>query len=381
MSTNGDSFQVSRLEQQNSLLEPEPFRLSNRGLARLVVAGMAVIAIIGLTYALWTTNLRREHDRQRSKNFPLAPLPESNALLEPVQLPALAYMPPDCFAIAGFHLAQLESREEGRKMLEIINRGLLGSAPKQIEKWTGFAEKELANLSAGIRQRRGLPELIVILRTRQPYDLERLEKHFNPARPTPHRGRPAFRFANNMVGGGWVWCLNPQTLAILFSLDSDIDSLDGIPTEPQAAEKFLAPDLQKLLTRRLNPECFLWLVADLSKLQGLGDLVRKDAQGKNQVAEILKQVHLVGAGSYFLKGLTTSISLQATSTKNANLLEKKWRELLPKDDPAFKIVGPTPGSNSPSPSEDTWLTIQMRTPVDQFGETLEKLKQVIPLVP
>jgi len=88
---------------------PAGRRLSNRALARIVVAVMALMAAVALLFAWNTTDERRQHDGQKAEEEP-EPVP----VVAPGKLAGLGYLPADVNWLAGIHVGELWTSVKAR---------------------------------------------------------------------------------------------------------------------------------------------------------------------------------------------------------------------------------------------------------------------------
>ena len=99
----------------------KPIR-ANRIVAGVILSVMAVMAATGLTYALMTVAVRREHDkalpRRSRKPFEIfrKAQPEPDEAVPPIQWAGLGYLPPGTAVVAGVQVKELLRSPAGKEM-------------------------------------------------------------------------------------------------------------------------------------------------------------------------------------------------------------------------------------------------------------------------
>lgn len=183
----GDSFprQAAGTEVNDEATAPSPGAgpvpavealSSNRKVARLVLAVMAGMAVLGLAFALWSQPFRRANDRRgpRAGTAPLAPL--TLRVLTPEELPALGYLPADSAVVAGVHLAELLEEPAGRELWQQLRSGPAGAVLNLLEGRAGLTAEKMDHLVLGLHPAGGQPRLVTVVRTRRPLAAEALAR-------------------------------------------------------------------------------------------------------------------------------------------------------------------------------------------------------------
>jgi hypothetical protein len=240
-------------------------RLSNRALARIVVAVMAVMAAVAFLFAWKTTDERRQHDGQKAEEEP-EPVP----VVAPGKLAGLGYLPADVSWLAGIHVGELwDQRQTMRPMLLHLTR-YPALRLQDLEHSTGLKIKDVDHIVVGVRLAI-FP--VVVVRTRKPYNAESVLNALNTGREKANIERkgvyqfPLKEFQSFM---GTVWCADEQTL-VFAMLGHDIESL---PTAADPSNSRFATPIQQMLNKRA-PGTQVWGIGEIEQLQTLRSLSEK----------------------------------------------------------------------------------------------------------
>jgi hypothetical protein len=245
----------------------------------LVILGiMVAMAALGLTYALYTKELRRQRDHLGALS---AETPPQNIVQKPEKLAALGYLPAETDAIAGIHVAGLMAQPSMQPVLQLLrsNRAEFGIA--RLEQLTGLKLEDLDHVVLGLKQQEDvIPQIILIVRTRRPYDPDVIRAKLKAKRAIELQGKRVYRFTPEqwqLVAA--LWCADERTL--VFGLHPN-DLID-LPTAPIAGVERFPEQLRKYLTGLdLGPQA--WLVSAPSQwekllgllhLLGLGEADRR----------------------------------------------------------------------------------------------------------
>jgi hypothetical protein len=236
-----------------------PVRWSNRRLATVVLGGMAVMAALGLAFALTTTSLRRSHDRVGSadpqKAVPIKTVP-------PAELEGLGYLPADTDLVVGVHVAELLQEPAGRELLPRLFTAWPNLSPVNLEKSTGLrlAEVDHVVLAAEL-QKTLLPRVYLIVQTKTPIDWEQHLRSKLKATRHPEAGhKPWYRIhVEQPPIDPVLWPLNERTLAVCLNV-ADFKKLR--PEQPRGIDQLSAP-LQGLIKERMGNAAPLWIAAHL----------------------------------------------------------------------------------------------------------------------
>lgn len=240
---------------------------SNRWLAGVFLLLMGAMAAGALALALGTLQSRKTRD---PKIPPIATGPRAFA---PAELPALGYLPEGCNLVAGIHVTDLLNTPTGKRLLdpprfEWVDKGLA-----TIESWTGLQAGAFDHVAIGTKVSGDVPQLVVALRTRQPYRLEELAKRF-PGKAFPHHKRPLFRLKFQPIGGGYLWCADERTLVLLLRPDAvKIEDMDQVPAFPRPPAEALSKALRLIVEEHVR-HAEAWLAGDLERAEPLADLLK-----------------------------------------------------------------------------------------------------------
>ena len=345
------------------LPEPAPGPLPNRSLARFILAGMGLLAGAALVFALLTTPFRRQNDYRRQDLPPEGLTHAPTDLPAPAELAALGYLPADCQAVAGLNVTQLQSREEGRKLLDRFRSGNLFLGLGQVEQWTGLKATEIDHLALGVRLDQDLPRFTLVVRTRKTYSLKALEQALAPARPAAFAGRPAYPIRLGPMGQAVLWCRDDSTMVLAINLlTAKLDDLKELPAEPRKTIDALAPSLREALTGGLNREAFLWVAGEFRDTPRLQTWLQVMTKSSPQTPNWLTRVQAFRAGARFHEGLTLDAALQASDEAAARQLQELLEQQRPPNVESYKVFGPGSKSQPANAAEDnTWVVVQVRS--------------------
>src|SRR5207244_5138921 len=146
---------------------------SNAKVAGTVLGFMALMAITGLTFALFTQKIRRAHDSGRSVTKPLPPV----RTLAPSNLPGLGYLPPDTDVIAALHVAEALETPAGQAFLTQFHFAPADFLVENLTQGTGLTLNDLDYAVLGLQiKNRLLPRFVLVVETRRPYDADQLRE-------------------------------------------------------------------------------------------------------------------------------------------------------------------------------------------------------------
>jgi hypothetical protein len=318
---------------------------------------MLVMAAIGLALALATVKWRRHNDfRAKRDSSP----PATSAEVTLGGLDGLGFLPEHVNVVAAIQVADLASHSPGKKLLEPPRPPLVEMLLATIEKWTRLKIEQLDSIVVGTEIKDKLPQVTVVVETRQPYDVEALARALRPSVPTLQRGQPLFRFALN-PGEGMLWCPRPRSLVLLFRLDAlKMADLEAIPLAPREGDEALPRPVREMTAdqpQRFHRQGLVWIAARLPE----ADITK----------ELLGFAHLPPAAETFLtkvqafglnlradkEGLTLSGSFLASDEKSTDVIRKQL-EGLPVVGPAsLKVTAAPPGVQGP---DARWVSLQIR---------------------
>jgi hypothetical protein len=348
-----------------SLPVPRSTRWSNAAIARLLVAGMAALAVIALVFALATTEFRRSNDL---KNIPppkgLANPPRH--LVAPADLLALGYLPADCRVLAGWQLGALQRSENGREFLKQLRASKTDLGLAQVETWTGLKARDMDHLALGIRINEDLLQLLVVLRTRDPYDARKAARAAAPVKPDTLRGQPFYQATVMPFVDRLVWYRDDRTIIIeIASPGARKKDLEDLPAAPRKGIQGFSPSLQQELQHNMLKDAFLWTVGDLKDLPALDKWLMVASAFSSRLPSWLNRVDAVRAALRLDQGITLDAAIKGRDTKSAS-------EIL-----AYLDKHRPEGMKS-SVADDTWINLQLHARPEQIAETLRGLPTPLP---
>jgi hypothetical protein len=271
-------FGASQLPQ---LAHPRP---SNRFVAGTILGAMGLMTVVGLTFALLTVHLRREHDTARGQ-AQVGPEPSRPRAITPVrvvppaQLAGLSYLPPDTQVVAAVHVAEALQQEAGQEWLRGNGRG--ETVVPFLESLLGLKLDDLDHLVFGLTFDEKLRRLTIVVQTRAPYDEATIRRklQLSPA-PVERLGKTLYQLPVE----GVLWCAGERTLVIAIRLDRTKAGadLDQVPLQPRPGTNQLPAELQSVLKERMGATAQVWAAGHArdwdALLQEQANLTREDRE-------------------------------------------------------------------------------------------------------
>jgi hypothetical protein len=348
----GEPIPTSRWQVDPSLSAPPPASAMPerqpgvRKTALIILSIMLVMAVIGLSYALWTTKLRRSRDPKA--------LLDPIAIRRPLELQGLGYLPKDSHVIVGLHIAEwLNDKKVGKPLLEEPRPALLDWIVKQAPRLTGMTLDEIDHmlLAASFDTR----QVVLVVRTRRPYDLGKIAEHAKRSTTPLHQDKPLYEIAlDPMLGNALLWCVEEKTLLCVIPFDTPkLEHLRALSATPRTIGEVLPAPLHEAMKERLPKQTFLWSVGRLDQLGTLKDMLQWVPGAKTYV-EAVKDLKAFAIGLEPVEGLTLTGHFHLTDAKAA----AKFKTLLE----GAKIEGANSQKveTPPADSPDQWLTWQVR---------------------
>jgi hypothetical protein len=197
----------------------------NSAAAVFVLANMLAIALMVLPFALATKTRRRDNDPKGPPTLPTSPATKTKPLA-PKLWAALGYLPEDFNLVVGIHVSDLANNPMGAKLLAGMaspdgeqRTDLIELAVRPVEKFTGLKPDALDHLVLGMRLDAGLPVVMIVARTREPYDSEVLRQAQAPATAVKYLDRDLYRFNTKPLGTGMLFAADPQTMILVIRVD------------------------------------------------------------------------------------------------------------------------------------------------------------------
>jgi hypothetical protein len=263
-------------------------RWTNRQIGFSILGVMFLMAVLGLTWALWTVNFRRQNDYGVKRNIhPSPPVAIAG------ELTGLGYLPPDVNVVAAVRVADLLKDAAGRDLLAPPRPAILDLLLGAIEKWTKLTPSQLDHIVVGTDVGPKFPQITLVVHTREPLAIAELAKALHPYTPTVHRGLPLFRFSLH-PGEGMLWRPQPNTLILLFRLDAlKIEDLDAIPLSPRQGTDAPPPAVREIVAERIGKQSPVWIAGRVEDSAAVGELLSL-APLPNGVEQFLKTIQAFG---------------------------------------------------------------------------------------
>lgn len=296
------------------LLPATPAR-SNRQVAAVVLGVMALMAAIALVYALHTTELRRSHDYLPGPTAP--PLPPVVMTTPPAALTGLGYLPANCTAVVGLHVAQALQSDAGRVLLDRFALTSDGSL-------LGLKLDTIDHAVLGANLDRVPPQVTLVVRTRQPYQGDEVRKALQAGRDVERGGRTVYRF-KSPFGGLELGLACPDDRTLLVGL---VDDFDAVPAQPAKGAERLPAALRELMETRLPGGSIAWVVAHAAdRPPAMASLLSGFNAKPSPDVELLGQVRSLALSLRPVDGITLNAAVQgrdvAAAAKLADFL-KTW---------------------------------------------------------
>jgi hypothetical protein len=267
---------------------PTAGRSRIRWTAAVVAGGMGLMAAAGLAFALWTTPDRRAHDTHRG-GVPQAP--PQPVLVPADEWDALAYLPADTNLVAGLDCIAARRDPLGEQVFARLT-GKDGQPPAiDLPRWTGLDADAVDHAVLGIRL--NPLRVILVVRTRRPYDSGSVRDHLHTGAAVTVGGKTIYPFSPEKFSLGEPALWLPNDTVLVVGLHPKY--LEAIPERPNAAA--LAGPLRQLLHDRVGIGSFAWVVGHTPDDGVLGPLV--------DVLGALLKVPLTGAEARTVAGVRT----------------------------------------------------------------------------
>jgi hypothetical protein len=360
-------------------------RRTNGTLATFVLANMVAVALMILPFALATKPFRRGNDpKPPALDDTQSPPKLVVHTVAPAALAGLGYLPDSCNVVAAIHVAELAEQPLGQKLLARPAADGTGEPPPwlleqglgRVEKLTGLKATDIDHVVFGTKGDAGLPTIILVVRTRQPYEPAAIARAQVPVVPVKHRDKDLYQFKLQLAGPGPIpfggqgalWCADPQTLILLFNLaltpgDKDLltdRARSGVEVPPRALRPFLA---ERLTTGTL----IWWAATDVQRPELMGGLVpggTKDAQ----LAMLVQKARSLTVGLRLAQDAAVLGNIECPDLTTAKALAQALEKQRIPGLEAPKIAGPSPDDLHP------WLAFQIRGSPENVAATLRSLR-------
>lgn len=246
-----------------------PHRLSNRLVAGIVLGVMGIMAVTGLTYALLTQSVRREHDKSLPRKARRTGDEGDSSPQKPSSLVGLGYLPGDVNLIVAVQAAELLGSKEGKAW---IDRALPLGGKLNLETvagWLGLEARDLDHVVLGLvlvnnkQEANVTPPAYLVVRARRPISLKRVLDAVKAGRPLEQRlsndeKRSVYPFKFKLGAVSLPMHLaqvDRRTFVI-----GVVNKLEKVPAEPDDNLDQLDAPLRRALNERLTGGIPAWLV-------------------------------------------------------------------------------------------------------------------------
>jgi hypothetical protein len=230
---------------------------------------MLLMALTGLTFALLTQHVRREHDRalpRRSRRPalpPVRPTPESTQLHAPAQLAALGYLPPRTGVVAGLHVQEILTSPAGKELrARPIKFGNFELRLDSLRDWIGLDVEDVDYVVLGVvlgdqGEADLTPPTHLVVRTRRPFSPNQVRAALKAgqAREVKAPGGDKRTLYSAKVRGLPMTLWLPDHSTIVLGLASE---LEDVPARASEGIDHLGAELRLLIEKRLSPGMVLW---------------------------------------------------------------------------------------------------------------------------
>jgi hypothetical protein len=328
-----------------------------RKTAFIVLGIMFSMAVIGLAYALWTTKLRQaRHPRMPDKL-------EAIAFRQPTQLTGLGFLPKGTQIVVGLQIAEWLDDKVGKQLLEEPRPMPIDWVLKQITRATSLKVEQIDHVIAASTLD---TQLVMIVKTRQPYSLEKIVESAQPARSSTYQKMPLYEFALKPAGEAMLWCVEERTMIFVLRFDTPKqEHLNGLSAAPRKLDEVLPASLVRAMEERLAKRNLLWAVGQFDRGGVLIDLVLPLALGGKRDLDWIKDIKTFALGVEPVDELTLTGHFLMKDAKAA----ARFKAIL--DD--VKIDGAK--SQKVVESPDAWLTWQVRGDVAGLRAIVERGKK------
>jgi hypothetical protein len=346
---------------------PAPDGLAPAPPRRLSMASIAVFALIGLVLVVMVLLTGRDHPLKPGTG----PSSDLVRVVRPAELEGLGYLPANTNVVLGFHAAEAMQAKGARQYLGAFDLTALFDLAT-LEELTGLKLEDLDHLAAGLSWAKNLAQVTVVMQTRRPYDLKRVEKGKRPVRQSEYGQKPAYFFAWDGLREAGLWCPGDHTLVMTYNLEGPrTPDFKTLPLPARTGSEKMPPFLRPLFQKRpLDSGNLLWLAGNLETAEarrGLRTLVEQGVAnlkpwidvtafvpGKDR--SVLADIRTYRAGLRFGEKITLQGEFQASSGENAQKLETfltGWGDLVGNLIPGFELTAQRdPGEN--------WVVLQVK---------------------
>ena len=218
----------------------------NRKTALVLIGVMLTMAIVSLSYILWTVDVRRARDPHITKK--LEPIGQRR----PLELAGLGYLPRNVHFVAGLHVAEMMAdKNAGRPLLEEPRPAYADWVFKQITRATGLGVEDLDHVVVAVTLDAS-PQLVMVVKSLAGYDLGKSPIGTGREKPL-YKGQALYEYPRIRSAKLLLWCVDERTLVCVFPPGTADDAhLDALSQEPRPVQDVLPGPIHDVLKERLH---------------------------------------------------------------------------------------------------------------------------------
>jgi hypothetical protein len=342
--------------------QPPDFRAANRKTGLIILGIMVSMALIGLSYALWTKQIRRDRDPKKVERL------EPIAARRPTELSAFGFLPPDSQVIAALHIAEmLNDKQTGKALLAEPRPALLDWSARHITRTTGLKFEDLDHIVFASALDLQSLQLVMIVKSRMPVSPEKIAE-MRPKKSSLHEDRPLYEFSFDPLGEALLWCVDDRLLIYVVRLDEPrVEHLRGLTVTPRKVGETIPAPLRKVMDERLPKHPFAWAVGRLDKLDVAKAWLPLVLGAKGDIGP-LKDVQTFALGVEPIEGLTLKGEFQLPSAKSAAAFKSFLEDVKIDGARSQKVEAPPPTE------PEQWVSWQVRGDPVALRELLNRGK-------
>jgi hypothetical protein len=331
----------------------------NFTIALFILGNMACVASIVLPFAVATRESRRGNDPKGVPKELAVPVNEVREI-PPSSLAGLGYLPEDCNLAAGIHVAELTTLPAGAKLLAWQGEGetrpwLLQMVLGPVERWTGLLPEAVDHVVVGTHLDATLPNLIIVIRTRQPYNPQALAKAQAPAVAVRHLDRDLYQFSTKPVGAGMLYAADPKTLILILRVDAVTERDKQLLSAVQRTGTAGPPELLRTILReRLSSATPIWWAATEIERPEIAMALLPIGRKDSELAKLLRNAKSVVGGLRLQKDAEVMGAVECADAQAARRLATVLEQQTVDRLGSPKAFGPAPES------QESWVSFQLR---------------------